>query len=58
MIDETDEHGASARAALALTTAIANEVRKGAISLHCRCPWQYAEPLSIALTVDDDQTLW
>ena len=33
MIDETDEHGGLARAALALTTAIANEVRKGAISL-------------------------
>jgi hypothetical protein len=33
MIDETDEHGALARAALALTTAIANEVRQGAKSL-------------------------
>jgi hypothetical protein len=33
VIDETDEHGGLARAALALTTAIANEVRKGAISL-------------------------
>ena len=33
MIDETDRHGGLARAALALTTAIANEVRKRAISL-------------------------
>ncbi len=33
MIDETDEHGGLARAALALTTAIASEVRNGAISL-------------------------
>jgi hypothetical protein len=32
MIDETDRHGGLARAALALTTAIANEVRKRAIS--------------------------
>jgi hypothetical protein len=58
VIDESDEHGGLARAALALTTAIASEVRKGVISLHCRCPRQYAEPLSIALTVDDNQTLW
>jgi hypothetical protein len=33
MIDETDEHSGLARAALALTTAIASEVRNGAISL-------------------------
>ena len=33
MIDETDRHGGLARAALALTTAIANGVRKCAISL-------------------------
>jgi PPE-repeat protein len=33
MTDETDEHAGLARAALALTTAIASEVRNGAISL-------------------------
>jgi hypothetical protein len=33
MIDETDRHGGLAQAALALTTAIANEVCKRAISL-------------------------